>query len=132
MNFFDWLEKMRNKPIKSQRLIAFAVALSFTGLLFVTWLSVLLPGFFHSRDVAQKNEEKNDTFDTPKDTFVENITSAWHTLGEQFGALKTTVSDVNLSAAVQYSATSTASTTTLDAASTTTSTTSTTASSTPQ
>ena len=46
---FDLIEKLRQKPNRTKKLIAFLGALLFVGIIFVIWLSVILPDFEHSQ-----------------------------------------------------------------------------------
>ena len=40
---FNALEKLRQKPESVKKQIAFAVALSFAGIIFLVWLTVVYP-----------------------------------------------------------------------------------------
>ena len=108
---FEFFEKMRQKPVTKRRLIAFGIALFFTGLIFVVWLSVWLPGFFHEQSIEQKNLE----IESPKDTLVQNIGSAWDGVLGGFSDLKESLGKTKVSSEVEYK-----SPTTTDKTSTTT------------
>ena len=112
---FNWLENIRKAPKGKKRFIAFSVALLSTGALFVVWLSVWLPDFFHGQNIAQKN----DQFESPKDNFGETFSQAWSGVTSSFGQLKNIISQVSLpnnvssslSSALNYQSTTSASTT---------------------
>jgi hypothetical protein len=101
---FNWLEKIRQKPLSKRRIVAFGISLFVTGILFVVWLSVWLPSSFHTQDVATTN----DQFNTPKDTMTQNFAAAWAGITDQFSALKDAVANMNLSGSAQYQATTSA------------------------
>jgi hypothetical protein len=101
---FNWLENMRKKPLSKRRLTAFSVALSFTGLLFVVWLTVWLPDFNRKQDIAVKTA----SFNTPKDNFFESISGVWSGISAQYGQLKSVISNAHMTANLQYQATTTA------------------------
>ncbi len=105
---FDFFENMRQKPLSRRRLVAFGLALSITGLLFVVWLSVWLPDFFYTQNVESKN---NSSFESPKDNVLDSIGSAWQTMQGEFVDLKSAIGGVDLTSQLQYTATTTATTT---------------------
>lgn len=90
---FNWLEKIRQKPLSKRRLIAFGLSFLFTGILFVVWLSVWLPGINREEEIVKKVE----SFSTPKDSFLQNISSAWQGITEQYSQLEAVLSGINVS-----------------------------------
>jgi hypothetical protein len=95
---FDFFEKMRQKPVSKRRLIAFGISLFFTGLIFVVWLSVWLPNFFYDQSVEQKNLE----LESPKDTLLQNIGSAWDGVMGGVSNLKESLGKAKVSSEVEY------------------------------
>jgi hypothetical protein len=91
---FNLIEKLRRKPEKTKKLIAFSTALSFTGIIFVVWLSVVFPDF-------RKSQQKEDTIaklePSPITTFGETIGTGFSAIGEQFSKLKESVSSMTSS-----------------------------------
>lgn len=65
---FDKIEKMRNESPEKKKLVAFSIALLFTGIIFVVWLSVWMPNFFRKN----KDEQKKD-FNSPISNLVNDL-----------------------------------------------------------
>ena len=82
---FDFIEKLRQKPIQAKKRIAFLVAFSLSGLIFAVWLSVIYPDFME----RQKREEKVANLEpSPISTFSQTISSGMSGIKEQFSKIK--------------------------------------------
>ncbi len=105
---FSFIEKLRQKPDRTKKQIAFLTALFLAGLIFVVWLSVILPDFQR----GQKREEAVSKLEpSPIEAFGETIGAGFSSIGEQFGKLKESVTTMVTSSAVYNSASSTSTTT---------------------
>ncbi len=51
---FDFIDSLRQKPDKVKKRTAFLFALSFAGIIFVVWLSVIYPGFKDRQLIEEK------------------------------------------------------------------------------
>jgi hypothetical protein len=88
---FDLLEKIRQKPERTRKQIAFLISLSVSGLIFVVWLSVIYPSWRFSKE----KEEKIVTSEpSPISTVASTFYSTVNALGEQFSNLKEAFSQI--------------------------------------
>lgn len=101
---FELIERLRAKPERSKKHIAFSVALFISGLVFVVWISILYPDWRQT----QENEAKVEALEkSPGGAISETFSSGFSAIGEQFGKIKDALSTFS-SEPVYYSATSTA------------------------
>ena len=76
---FDFLEKLRHKPDKQKKQIAFFVAFLFVGIIFVVWLTVIYPDFRQSR----VNQEKVANLEPgPFSTFTSQLSNGISSITE--------------------------------------------------
>ncbi len=88
---FEFIEKLRQKSEKTKTRIALLTAFSFSGLIFVLWLTVFLPDFTQS----QKRENQalaNEP--SPISTLGSTLSEGFSSLGEQLSDLKKTLTGV--------------------------------------
>src|SRR3989344_2334545 len=101
---FDFLEKLRHKPDKQKKQIAFFVAFLFVGIIFVVWLTVIYPDFRQSR----VNQEKVANLEPgPFSTFTSQLSNGISSITEKFTEIKDSISSFSTDPA-HYSATSSA------------------------
>ena len=86
---FNFLEKLRQKPPHIRKQIAFLVAFSIAGIIFVIWLSVIYPDFRQKQDQEEKISQLEPS---PVSSFGQTLTSGISAIKEQFGQLKSAVS----------------------------------------
>ncbi|MBI4155768.1 MAG: hypothetical protein HY507_00870 [Candidatus Zambryskibacteria bacterium] len=98
---FDFLEKLRSKPEKVKKQIAFFVSIFLAGIIFVVWLSVIYPDFRQSQKQKQKVENLTPS---PFSTFTTQLSSGISSISEKFSEIKNTISSFSTSPAY-YSAT---------------------------
>jgi hypothetical protein len=103
---FEILEKLRAKPDAAKKRFAFLTALSFAGIIFVIWLSIIYPDF-QKTETQKKVEEKKIS---PISGFTDTVSSGFSALSEQFLSLKASISSFSTSP-IYYSATSSESST---------------------
>ena len=89
---FDWLEKMRRAPVSKRRVAALGISLVFTGLVFTLWYNSL-SNIFHSEDITAKNA----SFESPKDNFMANISTAWNGVTGQYSQLQSVLKSTDFS-----------------------------------
>ena len=108
---FDLIEKMREKPEKVKNRIAFGVAFSFALIIFLLWLTVIMPDFSASR--SRENKAVADE-PSPLSTFGAAISSGFSAIGGQFSNLKNAAGALiaNSAASIIISTTSLSATTT--------------------
>ncbi len=88
---FELIEKLRQKPEKTKKQIAFLGAFFVSSLIFVVWLTVLFPDFRRNQkkeSVVTKNEP------SPFDTLGEIIGTGVSAIGGQASEVRNTVSSV--------------------------------------
>ena len=100
---FQLIEKLRHKPNSTKKQIAFLVALSFAGIIFIVWLSVVYPDFRQSQEAEQRVA---DLTPSPISGFMASITTGFSAIGEQIAKMKDTMTSFSIDPAY-YSATST-------------------------
>jgi hypothetical protein len=88
---FNFLEKLRAKPDKTKKQMAFLVALSVCGIIFVVWLTVILPDF---RNTETKQAQATALTPGLISTFSDTFSSGIQSIGSTFSELKTTLSSV--------------------------------------
>lgn len=82
---FDLIEKLRQKPDRVKKQIAFLVALFLSGIIFVLWLGVIYPDF--RRDQSKK-ESISKSEPSPLGTFKQTFSAGAGAIGEKFSNLK--------------------------------------------
>ena len=100
---FELIEKLRAKPERVKKQIAFSVAFFLVGIIFVVWLGVIFPNW-RGEQTKQDNVAKLEP--SPISSFRETLSSSFKTLGSEFSRLKAAVSSFSTSPE-HYSATST-------------------------
>lgn len=86
---FDFLEKLRAKPDRTKKQIAFLSALFFVGIIFVMWLSVIFPNW---RESQSKEAKDSKLPPTPISAFFGTFFSGISAISEEFGQLKDSIS----------------------------------------
>ena len=100
---FDFLEKLRAKPDKVKKQISFFLALTFAGIIFAIWLSVIYPDF----RLQQSHEQKVANLEpSPLSAFSETVSASLAAVLGQFSKIKSIISSFSTSS-VYYSATTT-------------------------
>ena len=103
---FELIERLRRKPDRTKKQVAFLTAFFVAGVIFVIWLSVIYPDFRK----RQKNIDRVANLEpSPLGTLGETFRTGFSAIGEQFTSLKESVSSLTTSP-VYYSTTSTTTT----------------------
>jgi len=68
---FNFIEKLRQKPDKTKKKVAFLSALFLCGIIFVVWLSVIFPGFREDQAKKQAVQKLEAGLSTMKDQYTE-------------------------------------------------------------
>lgn len=103
---FEYIEKLRQKPEKTKKQVAFLVALTFSGLIFVVWLSVIYPDW---RESERKEAKVVKLEPSPMAGFMANLSAGIDGMKDQFSGLKESVSfltDISTTSAALGSTTS--------------------------
>ncbi len=89
---FNLIEKLRQKPERVKKQIAFLGAFFIAGGIFVVWLSVIYPDFrkSQSQEAAVANLEPS-----PLSTFADSFFSGISSIREKFGEIKQSVSSLS-------------------------------------
>jgi len=106
---FDFIEKLRQKPDRTKKQIAFLVSLLLAGIIFVIWLSVIYPDF---KQKQAKESAISKLEPSPLSNFTDTFSSGISAIGEQFNKIKESIS--SLATTTYYSASSTDSATTTE------------------
>jgi cytoskeletal protein RodZ len=82
---FNVIEDLREKGDNTKKRIAFLLALLFSGIIFVIWLTVIYPNF-----VNQKKEESalNENKEGPVTNFTDTISRGIFSIEKQIQGLK--------------------------------------------
>ena len=86
---FYFIEKIRKQPLHIKKQIAFLVAFSTSGIIFVIWLSVIYPNFRNEQKQVQKVASLEPS---PISTFRDTLGTAILSIYDQFGKIKETLS----------------------------------------
>ena len=86
---FNFLEKLRQKPAYIKKQVAFFIAFSVAGIIFVVWLSVIYPDFRQRQDQQEKISQLEPS---PVSSFTQTISSGISGIKDQIGQLKSAVS----------------------------------------
>ncbi|MEI6843461.1 MAG: hypothetical protein WCK48_03065 [bacterium] len=85
----ELLENIKQKPAKTKKMIAFLCALTFAGLIFVVWLSVLYPDW----KASQTNEAKVTAKEpSPLSTFSDMISGSLRGISGEVKNISTAIS----------------------------------------
>lgn len=99
---FEFIERLRQKPDRVKKQIAFLTALFLAGIIFVVWLSVIYPDWrqTQNRDVEVKSLEPS-----PSGAISGTFSDGFSAISDQFKKIKEVFSSFSGSAEY-YSATS--------------------------
>ncbi len=86
---FQTIEKLRGKPERTKKQIAFGGALLFAGIIFVIWLTVVYPSLKQEKNLGDK---VNETKKSPVTSFKETFSAGVSGIGEQFKNIKEAIS----------------------------------------
>jgi hypothetical protein len=86
---FEYLEQLRKKPLSVRKRIAFFVALSFAGFIFVIWLSIIFPDF-RKNEALQANVLSSEP--SPITTLGSQIDDGVSEIGSKISDLKNALS----------------------------------------
>ncbi len=93
---FETIEKLRNKPERKKKQIAFTIAFSIAGLIFVVWLSVIYPDF---RKTEAQEEEASKLQPSPLSVFGDSVSSGFNAIEDEISGLKETMEEMASSTA---------------------------------
>ncbi len=82
---FNFLDKIRKKPARVKKQIAFFTAFSFAGIIFVVWLSVIYPDFV---DTQEKQSKISSIQANPTDNFTSFFSQGMTGIKDQYQKLK--------------------------------------------
>lgn len=105
---FEYIEKLRNRPEKSKKRIAFLGAFSVTAVIIAVWATTLYPDFIDSENRQEAAASKGPS---PVGSFLQSFSDGFGAIGEQFANIKNAMSSFSNNA-VHYSATTTEASTT--------------------
>jgi len=101
---FNFIEKLRQKPDKTKKKVAFLSALFLCGIIFVVWLSVIFPGF---REDQAKKQAVQKLEPSPLVTFKATFEAGLSTMKDQYTELRNSIAEVATSSLGIVTATST-------------------------
>ena len=87
---FQTIERLRAKPDRTKKQVAFLTAFFVTGIIFVVWVSVVYPDFKARQDAAKKVSAKDPT---PTSGLAEIFSTGIGAIGEQFSQIKEAISE---------------------------------------
>ena len=90
---FNTLEKLRQKPESVKKQIAFAVALSFAGIIFLVWLTVVYPDL---RKEKTQNDKLNNLEKIPVTSFTETFSGRFSGIVGEFKKVKELISSFKI------------------------------------
>ena len=99
---FNFLDKLRKKPDRLKKQMAFFTAFSLAGVVFVVWLSVIYPDFINTQEQEKK---VSDLEANPLNNFTQTFLQGISGMKDQFKNLKDSISSFSTSP-TYYSATS--------------------------
>ena len=99
---FQLIEKLRAKPPRTKKLIAFSVALFFVGIILVVWLSANLPDFGGGQ-TQDNSVPKSDA--TPISSFTDTFSAGIQSIIIEAHKIKDSVSSLYTNPAVYISTT---------------------------
>ena len=86
---FNFLEKLRAKPDRVKKQIAFLTAFFMVGVIFVVWLSVIYPNFRRAQDQEARVSSMEPS---PLSTFTDSFVSGVSGIKEKIDEVKESVS----------------------------------------
>ena len=98
---FNLIEKLRQKPPRVKKQVAFLTSLSIAGIIFVVWLSVIYPDF---RQRQEREQKVSSLEPSPVSTFGQTFQTGIGAIKDQFEKLKGAISSFSTDPA-HYSAT---------------------------
>lgn len=104
---FEYLEKLRQKPERVKKHIAFTIAFFLAGVVFVVWLTSVYPDFSQSQSREAQAESLTPS---PLSTFEGQLSSGISAISEKFSEVKNSISSFS-TGPLYYNATNTATTT---------------------
>lgn len=99
---FGLIEKLRVKPDRAKKQIAFLIAFLFAGIIFVVWLSAIFPSW---RQGQLKEAAASNLEPSPISTFIGTFSSGISAISAEFGQLKDSISSFS-TAPAYYNSTS--------------------------
>ena len=111
---FEFIEKLRKKSESTKKKIAFSVAFSLSGIIFVVWLSVIYSDFKQQQALDQKVISTGTSGESPIDNLSDTLSTGISTIGEQLQKMKAMVSSFQTDLTSQGTTTATTTTTTID------------------
>jgi hypothetical protein len=86
---FELIHKLRQKPDSKKKQIAFIISLSFAGIIFVVWLSVIFPSW--RRDQLRESEASK-LEPSPTSAISSTFADGFSAMGEKLKAMKDALS----------------------------------------
>jgi hypothetical protein len=86
---FSLLEKLRQKPLRVRKQVAFLAAFGIAGFIFIIWISVIYPDWSDDQD---RMKQAKTAVPGPADTFGETVRTGFSEISDQFKELKSTLS----------------------------------------
>lgn len=88
---FDFLEKLHKKPENKRRIFATSVSLGVTLVIFLVWLSVILPTSVHKEVTSGENSGWSRGIKTPFEAVKKNTAQAFSALKGQLDSIKESI-----------------------------------------
>jgi len=101
---FDYLDKLRQKPERTKKQVAFFVASFIVGVIFVVWFSIIYPQITVSKHQTAKVPENTEP--SPASAFSQTFFAGLSAISEQVSKIQETVSSFS-TLPTYYSATTT-------------------------
>ena len=98
---FETIERLRQKPERTKKRVAFLVAFCFAGIIFVIWLSVVYPAF---RESGQNEQKVSSSEPSPLSTFEDTLSTGFSAITDQFKLFKSSISSLTQNINTQSSA----------------------------
>lgn len=89
---FNLIEKLRQKPERAKKRIAFLIAGSFSAVIGFVWLSVIYPDL---RFVENQKQSASVNQTSPTSSFFENILEGFSGVKKQLGDVKNLVGSIS-------------------------------------
>lgn len=91
---FDLIEKLRQKSDKSKNKIAFLTSFTFSGLIFVVWLTIIYPDL---KFIEKQKQTATASESSLSGSFIENMKEGFLGLKKEINDLKSVVDNVGTS-----------------------------------
>jgi hypothetical protein len=95
---FDLIERLRQKPEKTKKRIAFSVAFSFSLTILIVWFTVLYPDFNNDKS----GEVANVSSSGPVENIGDIFRAGFAKVGEAISEVKSTMSDIASTTSTYY------------------------------